>query len=41
MNGLFSEFMLDYNILGLSKDKKSAQFLGTSDALLTTTPTEE
>ncbi|CAG8956480.1 hypothetical protein HYFRA_00003866 [Hymenoscyphus fraxineus] len=35
--GLFSEYFFEYNILGLSEDKKSATFIGDPEARLTTT----
>ncbi|KDR76012.1 hypothetical protein GALMADRAFT_139768 [Galerina marginata CBS 339.88] len=41
MTSLFSDFMIQYNILFLSEDKKSANFLGKPDALLTTTYSDD
>jgi len=39
--GMFSDFTLNYNILFLSDDKKSASFLGEPDAKLTTTHSDD
>ncbi|CAG8978251.1 hypothetical protein HYALB_00009148 [Hymenoscyphus albidus] len=41
MVGLFSEYFFEYNILGLSEDKKSATFIGDPEARLTTTLSTE
>ncbi|KAH9481224.1 Isoflavone reductase-like protein IRL [Psilocybe cubensis] len=39
--GMWSNWMLDFNIFGLSDDKKSATFVGAPDTLLTTTHAED
>jgi hypothetical protein len=41
MTGLFSDFMLKFNILFLADDKKSANFTGSPDARLSTTLIDE
>jgi len=41
MTGIFSDFMVENNILGLSEDKRTATFLGDPDSLLTSTHTDE
>ncbi|KDR76013.1 hypothetical protein GALMADRAFT_279302 [Galerina marginata CBS 339.88] len=41
MVGMFSDFMLQYNILFLSDDKKSASFLGDPEAKLSTTQSDD
>lgn len=39
--GLFSEYFFEYNILGLSEDRKSASFIGDPKVKLTTTLSTE
>lgn len=41
MVGMWSNWMLDFNIFGLSDDKKSASFVGAPNTVLTTTHAEE
>ncbi|KAG9235198.1 hypothetical protein BJ875DRAFT_529749 [Amylocarpus encephaloides] len=41
MVGLFSDYFLLYNILGLSEDRKSANFIGDPESVLSTTASDD
>jgi len=41
MTGIFSDFMIESNVLGISENKKTARFIGDPNVLLTATHTEE
>lgn len=41
MTGIFSELLLSFNILGLIKDNTSASYLGSPDAKVSTTYSDE
>lgn len=41
MTGILSDLLLDSNMLGLSEDKTSAKYLGSPDARVSTTHSDE